>query len=319
MIATVGQYGSDTGITAPVYQLWNSNITQIGSSQPGSVSQSSLNTDAVSFTGASQSQLSVIRLRLFGQSQATDHGGTESVNWIALTTVSGPTVNAAITMPACTAAVSFQAPGIAAVTSATASAAPLAVTSTFPQAAAGLINASASPSALNVVTNQPQVGISTVTNVALTATALTCASNFPGCTVNNVGISIPPVTQTTSASFPPCAVAAGASAALTLTSAYAATFPLCTVNHVSASAAPAQLGASCLFLAALISTVINASLTPPGLTATAAFPPCTASDNTDGPYYAASVNVLGGGSGSWTNTGNVTGPPDGSAAVWTVP
>ena len=36
------------------------------------------------------------------------------------------------------------------------------------------------------------------------------------------------------------------------------------------------------------------------------------------PAYASSASGLSGGTGTWSNTGNADGGPDGSVATWTV-
>ena len=320
VIATVGQYGSDAGIAAPSYQLWNSNIAQIGGAQSGVASQNSANIDSVSFTGVSPPQLNTLRFRTYSQGQPEDHGGTDSVDWVALTTVSATAFNSAIIQPAITAAVAFLPVQIAIAVNASAVASALTVTSALPQPAAGRSNAVLSQAAFSIVTNQPQVIVTTTSNIATTVTALTCASSFPACTVNNVSTAVLPVIPAVITDFLSCTITAGTSVACTVSAlTCTTTLPGCTINQISTNVIPPQLGISYLFPATLITAVVNLSFTPGQAVITTLFPACTASDNVDGPYYATNVNTLSDGTGTWVNAGNITGPPGSGAAAWTVP
>jgi hypothetical protein len=66
------------------------------------------------------------------------------------------------------------------------------------------------------------------------------------------------------------------------------------------------------------STSTNATVTMGSALAVATAAPAPQPGSLSGPAYASTAADLGGGTGSWSNTGNADGAPDGSYATWSV-
>jgi hypothetical protein len=320
VVAQVNAYGSDVAMTGASYELWDGTNARIGSAQPGTASTSSTNVDAVTFIGATLAQLATIRTRIYGQSQPGNSGATESIGPISLSTVLLPQANAAIGFLAPAANAVLLAPAVTGVQNSAAPPTTLTAAAGFLQCVVNLVNATTLPAVLAVSANQPQATITAVDNAAISSSVLVCTTALPGPVVNLVSIIAQPSTLNAQAAQPQATISASSSVSLTAaTMTSTASFLSPAVNLVSAAVLPAPLGVSTLVLGAVISAVINATFTRAALVVTAAFPAPAVTDNTDGPYYAASVNILGGGVGTWTNTSNVTGLPAGNVATWTIP
>ena len=218
VVANVVWTGSNTGIQAPAYELWNGVSARIGAPVTGVASTTAGHRDSVVFTGVVYSQLATLRLRVYAASLLSNAGATASFDAVSLSVVWAPNTNAA-TAPV----------------------------------------------------------------------TLTVVPVFPAVSVSN-GITITP------------AVAAAAGTAYQ---------PVGTGN-IGATALPGVLVIIPVFPAVRIS--IGQTITP-GVLAIVPLLPLII--DITGPGWAASDDQPVGGTGSWVNPGNITGPPDGSVAVWT--
>lgn len=84
--AQVTQYSSSLGMVLN-YQLWNGTNAQIGSTQTGTISTSSSNTDTVKFFGATYSQLPNLVLRIYANQGAATTGATQYVDAASLSVI----------------------------------------------------------------------------------------------------------------------------------------------------------------------------------------------------------------------------------------
>lgn len=93
-------------------------------------------------------------------------------------------------------------------------------------------------------------------------------------------------------------------------------FPAASAGIQSAAAFPAALAVKPAVAVPAVNGVISASVFPGTLAVTPALPAITSVTR---PGWASAEDIAAAGAGSWANAGSVTGTPDGSYAVWTVP
>jgi hypothetical protein len=176
VIASIGQYGSNTGINGPSYQLWDGTSAQIGSTQQGQPSQFYENADEVTWTGVTLAQLPTLRLRIIAQSQAGNSGSVEAADWVALTVGYTPSLSAPVAPAALNVGTVFLAPLVAGVISATAPATPLAASCTFPGCTVGHISVGILNFPVSFPVTMPSVTVTTAPGVIA---ALTVWASFP--------------------------------------------------------------------------------------------------------------------------------------------
>lgn len=82
--AVITQHSSSLSMSPPSYQLWNGSNAQIGSTQTGTTSTSSVHTDTVTFTGAVYSQLPNLVLRIYADQNAALTGAVQYIDAASL-------------------------------------------------------------------------------------------------------------------------------------------------------------------------------------------------------------------------------------------
>lgn len=83
----VNQFVTSASMGAPTYELWDYSGTPalIGTTQTGTVSLTTSNTDTFFFTGVTNAQLSTLRVRVYGRQGSAAPGAQLAVGWASLT------------------------------------------------------------------------------------------------------------------------------------------------------------------------------------------------------------------------------------------
>lgn len=82
---TVNQFVTSASMGAPRIELWDGTSAQIGADQYGTVSTTTSNTDTLTFTGVTYSQLAGLRVRVYGNQGAAAPGAQQAIGWASLT------------------------------------------------------------------------------------------------------------------------------------------------------------------------------------------------------------------------------------------
>lgn len=182
VIANITQYGSNAGVGAPFYQLWDGTTAQIGNSQTGTATTNTANVDSVVFTGVTYSQLATLQLRILAESQPGNTGATTNVDAVSLSVEWAPNANVLITPNVLKCATAF--PKAAVGVGVTVTPGTLSATTALPAATAGLLAVNITPATLATAAVFPRaaVGVSaTITPATLVAaTALPAIIDVTG-------------------------------------------------------------------------------------------------------------------------------------------
>jgi hypothetical protein len=309
VIANVVQHGSDAGITAPSYQLWDGTAALIGSAA-GNASLAPGNTDSVVFTGVTYSQLATLRLRINAGSVTGNSGATVSADAAGLSVSWAPAASAAVFPGTLAVTPALPVPAVSGGISTTVTPGTLAVVPALPQASATM-SAAVFPGTLAVTPALPAPAVSSSISTTVTPGTLAVVPALPAATAT-LGATVFPGALSAPVIIPAPTAASG----MTVTPGTLAVIPALPPATATLSAAvfPGTLAARTIIPAPAASSGVT--VTPGVLAVVPALPAVT--DPTV-PGWAASEDIIAGGNGSWANPGNVTGPPDGSSAVWTVP
>jgi hypothetical protein len=160
VIADVVQYGSDAGILAPSYELWDGTAARIGSPVAGTASTTPGNRDSAVFTGVAYSQLATLRLRIYAGSSTGNSGATVNVDAASLSVSWAPNANAQVMPSTLQVATSIPAPAPSGVVNASVTPGALAVIAVFPAPSPGFQAASVTPGTLQIVAQFPSPAVS---------------------------------------------------------------------------------------------------------------------------------------------------------------
>lgn len=178
VIANITQHGSNAGVGAPAYQLWDGTAAQIGSAQTGTATTNVSNVDSVVFTGVTYSQLATLQLRIIADSAPGNTGSTTSVDAVSLSVEWAPNASVLITPDVLACTTSFPAPAVS--VGVTATPGVLAATTVLPPAAAGVLAVNIFPGTLAATTVIPPVAASA--SVTVTPGVLAAATALPAIT-----------------------------------------------------------------------------------------------------------------------------------------
>lgn len=326
VVAQVNWFGSDAGITAPSYELWNGTTAIIGSPQPGTATAVSGlypstalhpglsvypgaativpgTRDTAVFNGVSYSQLATLQLRIYATSAPGNTGATVSVDAAGLSVEWAPDLDVRVLPSPLAVTPAFPAPSVS--TGSTASPAVVPAVLALP-AIVRSVSATVLPAPLNVVPVVAVPGASA--GISFTVTRLAVVPALPLITrTPSAAVMAGPLAVTSV--FPAVVVSTGAAAAPARIAVVTALPAI--VRSVSATVLPGPFAVVPGLPGASASAGSTAS--PARLAAVTVLPAVT---DITSPGYASAETTPG---GTWTNPGNVTGPPDSSYAVWTVP
>lgn len=311
VIANITVHGSDVGIIAPAYQLWDGASAQIGVTQNGIASTSASHFDSVVFTGVVYSQLATLQLRIFGVSGPGNSGATVSVDAASLSVEWLPIQNATATPGTLSVPSQINTPEDVEV-GVTIPVGVLNVVPALPAPTAGFQQASATQGdSLTIVPSIPTPVVSVVASQTATASLLAVVPGFPAPAAGLQVATATPSTLQVSPSIPTPAVGVDVTATASLL-AVVPGFPAPTAGFQQANASPGDTLNIVPFIPTPLTTgVVNATATA---TLLAVVPVLPAIISVTAPGWAAADSSTG-----WTNPNNILGPPDGSYAVWTVP